>query len=160
MSLINRRLLLGAWLLAVLSSLALTPAQAEVRAASSIPVASVVQPADLAAELKNPALPKPVLLHVGFRQLYAQAHIPGSDYAGPGGDDDGLKALSERVAKLSKDAPIVIYCGCCPWDRCPNVAAAYERLRNMGFTQVRVLYLAENFGADWADKGYPTVTSP
>jgi hypothetical protein len=25
----------------------------------------------------------------------------------------------------------------------------------MGFTNVKVLYLANNFGADWADKGYP-----
>lgn len=140
--------------------LAMTPAYAEVHPASSIPASSLIQPADLAAELKNPALTKPVLLHVGFRKLYAQAHIPGSDYAGPGGDDDGLKALSERVAKLPKDAPIVIYCGCCPWSHCPNVAAAFDRLRDMGFTQVRVLYIAENFGADWVDKGYPSVTSP
>jgi hypothetical protein len=25
----------------------------------------------------------------------------------------------------------------------------------MGFTNVKALYLANNFGADWADKGYP-----
>ena len=25
----------------------------------------------------------------------------------------------------------------------------------MGFTNVKVLYLANNFGADWVDKGYP-----
>jgi hypothetical protein len=25
----------------------------------------------------------------------------------------------------------------------------------MGFTNVKVLYLASNFGADWTDKGYP-----
>ena len=25
----------------------------------------------------------------------------------------------------------------------------------MGFTKVRVLYLATSFGANWADKGYP-----
>jgi hypothetical protein len=25
----------------------------------------------------------------------------------------------------------------------------------MGFTNVKVLYLADNFGADWADKGFP-----
>jgi hypothetical protein len=25
----------------------------------------------------------------------------------------------------------------------------------MGFANVKVLYLANNFGADWADKGYP-----
>jgi len=26
----------------------------------------------------------------------------------------------------------------------------------MGFTNVKVLYIADNFGADWVDKGYPT----
>jgi hypothetical protein len=25
----------------------------------------------------------------------------------------------------------------------------------MGFTNVKVLYLADNFGADWVDRGYP-----
>jgi hypothetical protein len=25
----------------------------------------------------------------------------------------------------------------------------------MGFTNVKVLYLADNFGANWVDKGYP-----
>jgi hypothetical protein len=25
----------------------------------------------------------------------------------------------------------------------------------MGFTNVKALYLADNFGADWAAKGYP-----
>jgi hypothetical protein len=25
----------------------------------------------------------------------------------------------------------------------------------MGFTNVKVLYLASNFGVDWVDKGYP-----
>jgi hypothetical protein len=25
----------------------------------------------------------------------------------------------------------------------------------MGFTNVKALYLADNFGADWAGKGYP-----
>jgi hypothetical protein len=25
----------------------------------------------------------------------------------------------------------------------------------MGFTNIKVLYIANNFGADWVDKGYP-----
>ena len=143
-----------------LSAGAVSLAQAEGRPASSIPDADLVQPADLAAELKDPKLQKPVILHVGFRKLYAQAHIPGSDYAGAGGDDDGLKSLSERVAKLPKDGPIVIYCGCCPWRKCPNIAAAYDKLRDLGFTQVKALYMANDFGTDWVDKGYASVTSP
>jgi len=51
---------------------------------------------------------------------------------------------------------IVLYCGCCPWNHCPNVKPAYDALQAMGFRNLKVLYIANNFGADWVDKGYPT----
>ena len=63
--------------------------------------------------------------------------------------------LRARVAKLAKDAPIVLYCGCCPWSRCPNIAAAYDALHALGFGNVKVLHIAEDFGTNWVDKGYP-----
>jgi len=126
--------------------------------AASIPAADLIQPADLAANLKNASAPKPLILQVGFRKLYAQAHIPDSEYVGAAGEDAGLKLLSNRVAKLAKDTAIVIYCGCCPWSHCPNIAAAYDALHAMGFTQVKVLYIADNFGDDWVKLGYPVVT--
>jgi thiosulfate/3-mercaptopyruvate sulfurtransferase len=137
---------------------AAVPALAQHKPAASIPTSDLIQPADLAAQLQKSSLPKPLILHVGFRKLYAQAHIPDSDYVGAGGDDDGLKSLRERVAKVAKDSPIVIYCGCCPWSKCPNVAAAYDQLRELGFTQIKVLYMAKDFGTDWVDQGYPVVT--
>jgi thiosulfate/3-mercaptopyruvate sulfurtransferase len=155
----DRRLILLTGLLCILATAA-PVSHAQIKSAASIPEANLLEPADLADQLKKSNLPKPVILHVGFRNLYAQAHIPGSDYAGPGGDDDGLKSLTERVEKLPKDTSIVIYCGCCPWSRCPNVAAAFAKLKDMGFTQVKVLHIAENFGTDWVDKGYTTITSP
>lgn len=130
-------------------------ALAEPGSASSIPKAALVQPAELAASLKNSSAPKPLLLHVGFHILYTQAHIPGSEYAGPASEDAGLQLLRNRVAKLPRSTAIVIYCGCCPWGDCPNIAAAYGALRAMGFTQVKALYIASNFGTDWMDKGYP-----
>ena len=128
--------------------------------ASSIPAAALVQPAELATLLRGSQNPKPLILQVGFRTLYDQAHIPGAEFAGPAGSDDGLKLLRERVATLPKDAPIVIYCGCCPWRRCPNIAAAYDALKAAGMTHVKVLYIADNFGADWVDKGYPAGKAP
>lgn len=155
---LDRRRLLITGMLGILGAFT-TTTRAEVIHASTIPAEDLIQPADFAAQLKNPALRKPVILHVGFRKLYLQAHIPGSDYTGAGGDDDGLKALSERVAKISRDSPIVIYCGCCPWSKCPNVAPAYDKLHDMGFRQVKVLYMAKDFGTDWADMGYPTESS-
>ena len=126
--------------------------------ASSIPADHLVQPAQLASLLGNGTTAKPLVLQVGFRKLFEQAHVAGSEYAGPGSSDAGLQLLRERVAKLPKDTAIVIYCGCCPWSRCPNVAAAWDVLQGLGFTAVSVMYVADNFGADWVDKGYPTTT--
>jgi thiosulfate/3-mercaptopyruvate sulfurtransferase len=130
-------------------------AGADPKSASSIPAAYLIQPADLAAVLKSAAAPKPAILQVGFRPLYAQAHILGAEYAGAAGDDEGRRTLRERVANLPKDTAIVIYCGCCPWSHCPNIAAAFTLLHDLGFTQLKVLYIAENFGSDWVHKGYP-----
>ena len=62
--------------------------------------------------------------------------------------------LASKVASINKQMLIVLYCGCCPWNRCPNVGPAYKQLRDLGFTNVKVLYLANNFGDDWVAKGY------
>lgn len=122
--------------------------------ASSIPTADLIQPADFAASLQS-ASPKPLILQVGSHVLFAEAHIPGSEYAGPTNQDAGLQILKDRVATLPKDTSIVLYCGCCPWDRCPNIAPAYNQLHAMGFTNLKVLYIADNFGSNWVAKGYP-----
>lgn len=98
---------------------------------------------------------KPLLLQIGSHMLYVQAHIPGSEYVGAGNTPEGLQHLRQRVNSLPKNTEIVLYCGCCPWSHCPNVNPAYEALQKIGFTNVRVLYIANNFGADWVDKGYP-----
>lgn len=124
--------------------------------ASSIPEASLVQPAQWAAKLKDGSVSKTLMLHVGFKTMFDQAHIPGSEYAGPGNTDAGLQVLRDRVASLNRDSPILIYCGCCPWTRCPNMAGAYAALKELGFTNVQGLYIEENFGKDWVDRGYPT----
>jgi hypothetical protein len=133
------------------------PALAQHIPAASIPAADLIQPADLAAILKSAPAAKPLMLQVGFRTLYAQAHIPDSEYVGAAGDAAGLQALRNRVAQLGKDTAIVIYCGCCPWSRCPNIAAAYKALHALGFTQVKILYIAENFGDNWVNLGYPVM---
>ena len=129
------------------------------RPATSISEARLIQPADLAAVVKDSKMPRPLMLHVGFRTMFDQAHIPGSEYAGPGNTAAGLKGLRERLGNVAKDTDVVLYCGCCPWVRCPNVAAAFEVLQELGFTNAKVMYIADNFGADWVDKGYPTAKS-
>ncbi len=123
--------------------------------AFSIPQAQVIQPEELNRTLHAGTAEKPLMLQVGSRVLFDQAHIPGSEYAGPGSQPAGFQQLQNRIARLPRETPIVLYCGCCPWNRCPNVAPAFRLLQRMGFTQVKVLYLADNFGADWVSKGYP-----
>ncbi len=98
---------------------------------------------------------KPLMLQVGSHMLFVQAHIPDSEYVGAGNTPEGIQNLRQRVSSLRKNADIVLYCGCCPWSHCPNVNPAYDTLRQMGFTNVKVLYIPNNFGADWVDKGYP-----
>jgi thiosulfate/3-mercaptopyruvate sulfurtransferase len=104
---------------------------------------------------KSAKTSKPLLLQVGSQMLYVQAHIPGSEYIGQGNLAQGLQNLDRRVSNLPKKTFIVLYCGCCPWNHCPNVNPAYDALQKLGFTNVKVLYLANNFGVDWVDKGYP-----
>jgi hypothetical protein len=82
--------------------------------------------------------------------------FPGAEYIGPASSESGLQSLRKRAEPLPRDKFIVIYCGCCPWSHCPNIKPADDALRAMGFTNVKVLYIADNFGANWVDKGYPT----
>jgi rhodanese-related sulfurtransferase len=122
--------------------------------ALSIPADHLIQPQRLNDLLQASKPGSTLVLQVGSRLLFQEAHIPGSEYVGPGGQPAGLELLRKRVASLAKDQPIVLYCGCCPWERCPNVARAYAALREMGFNKVKVLYIANNFGADWVARGY------
>ena len=122
-----------------------------------------ITPADLmtAAQL-NSQLPevkagKIVLIHVGFHMMYQMGHIPGSQYAGPTAKVEGKEAFKKLVAKLPHTQRIVIYCGCCPWDDCPNIRPAFEVLKEMGFTNFKVLDIPNRLGDDWTAKGYPVV---
>ena len=123
--------------------------------ASSIPTSRMIKPDELVKVLQASKVEKPLMIQVGSHVLYAQAHIPGSEYIGPASSDSGVKQLRKRVESLPRNKFILIYCGCCPWTHCPNVKPADDALRTMGFTNVKVLYIADNFGADWVDKGYP-----
>lgn len=116
---------------------------------------ALIQTADLAQMLQAPKSPKPLIIQVGFRVLYEQAHVPGSEYLGPASSAEAIAGLEKRVAPLARNAPIILYCGCCPWTRCPNVRPAYQALRHMGFSNVKVLYIPQDFGSDWVSKGYP-----
>jgi rhodanese-related sulfurtransferase len=123
--------------------------------ATSIPPARLIHAEDLVKLLQTSDKEKPLMIQVGSHVLFSQAHIPGSEYIGPASSETGLQQLRKRVASLPRTTLIVLYCGCCPWSHCPNVKPADDALRALGYTNVKVLYIADNFGANWVDKGYP-----
>jgi rhodanese-related sulfurtransferase len=143
-------------LTAVIAVAAFVVAQTSAKPAGDIPAASQMQPADLVQAMKSAQ--KPLVLYVGPKAFYAQGHIPGSEFIGPVGKPEGMDKLRARATSLAKDSAVVIYCGCCPWDHCPNIRPAFAELKKQGFTNVRVLYLATSFGADWKDKGLPVAS--
>lgn len=115
----------------------------------------MIEPKVLAQRLSGDSGARPVLLHVGFPFLYRQRRIPGSVYAGPGDHPDGLAALKKAVASFPKTQEIVIYCGCCPWNNCPNMKPAFALLKELGFTQAKALMIETNMSKDWIQMGYP-----
>lgn len=113
----------------------------------------LIKPEELVLLLKSQR--KPLLLQIGSHVMFQQAHIPDSEYIGAGSDESGLQKLKSRVKALPRNKAIVLYCGCCPWEHCPNVKPAFAALQAMGFRNVKVLYIPNNFGTDWVQKGYP-----
>lgn len=114
-----------------------------------------ISPEELVAILNGKG-EKPLVLQVGMARLFRYSHIRGAEYAGPASEAAGIEMLRKRVQGLARTTAIVIYCGCCPWEHCPNIKPAYDELRHLGFGNVRALYLPSNFKFDWEDKGYPT----
>lgn len=110
----------------------------------------LIEPSDLVAILKsNKNIP--IIFSVG-----PAATIPGSKDIGMVKDADNLQKFKDQLTNLSKDKEIVIYCGCCPFERCPNVRPAIQVLKDMNFTNYKLLNLPQNIKIDWIDKGYPT----
>ena len=110
---------------------------------------------DSLARLLEGAHP-PLVISVAFPVLYRNRHILHAADAGAGSKPDGIAALKELVAGTPKGADIVIYCGCCPMTKCPNIRPAYRTLKELGFTRIRVLNIPTNMHEDWYSKSYPS----
>jgi hypothetical protein len=111
--------------------------------------------ATIAAKLKGPAADQPLILQVGFQALYKSVRIPNAKYAGPDSTADGLANLEQQVKGVAKNRAIVLYCGCCPWEKCPNIRPAVTKLHELGFTNLQVLKIPTNLHTDWVVPGYP-----
>jgi len=83
--------------------------------------------------------------------------IPHSIDIGMVKDSQNLQKFKNSISKLSRETNIVIYCGCCPFDHCPDVRPAVALLKEMKFTNFHLLNLPDNIKTDWISKGYPQV---
>jgi hypothetical protein len=111
----------------------------------------LMQPADLAQAL-NDNKNIPLIYCVGPGVV-----IPHSIDIGMTDKPENIQKLKDSLKKVNRDANIVIYCGCCPFARCPNVRPAIALLKEMKFTNYHLLNLPHNIRTDWISKGYPQV---
>ena len=117
----------------------------------------LMSPDELARILKAKDKP-PQIICVTFPILFRQKHIPHATLAGPANKPEGLDQLRLVTDALSKQSEIILYCGCCPMNDCPNIRPAFRELKDRKFERVRILNLAKNFHTDWVAKGYPSET--
>ena len=92
----------------------------------------------------------PVILNIGSVET-----IKGAISIGAVSESDAFAELKKQLKNIKKDKLIVIYCGCCPLTKCPNVRPAFKELTAEGFTNIKVLDLKKNLQTDWVDKNYP-----
>ena len=91
--------------------------------------AQVVQAAALAHELDDKNGAAPTVVYVGFHTLFAGGHIPGAAFQGPASTEKGLANLKKLADGLPRTTNLVIYCGCCPFGKCPNVRRSRKTVR-------------------------------
>jgi thiosulfate/3-mercaptopyruvate sulfurtransferase len=109
----------------------------------------LMQPAQLAEKITaNKDIP--VIFSVG-----PGATIPHSIDIGPGKEKENMDKLKKELSGLAVDTKVVVYCGCCPFEHCPNIRPAIDALKEMKFTNYQLLNLSHNLKTDWIDKGYP-----
>ncbi|MFL5787290.1 MAG: rhodanese-like domain-containing protein [Flavisolibacter sp.] len=109
----------------------------------------LMEPSTLANAIKSQKN-VPVIISVG-----PGAIIPNSIDAGMASKKEGMEKLVSQLKKINKKKKVVIYCGCCPFDHCPNVRPAIDVLKKMKFKNYYLLDLPHNIKKDWLDEGYP-----
>ena len=116
--------------------------------------AQLLEPSELAARLSHPSANSPLIVCVGPSGL-----IKGSVETGPAQKSQNLDSLKKLLQKEDRNREVIIYCGCCPFQHCPNVRPAFTLLNEMHFTHARLLNLSHNIKVDWLDHKYPVKDS-
>ena len=110
----------------------------------------LMSPASLAAMIKNPKASKPVIFNIGVVE-----NIKGARNMGGASEKENLARFKKALSTTPKTSTVVVYCGCCPFDRCPNIRPAFTALQAAGFKNGKLLNLPTNIKVDWINKGYP-----
>ena len=110
----------------------------------------LMEPSDLAMILKSKKA-IPVIFSVG-----PAATIPYSTEIGMVKDKENLDKFKKKLGSIPVQTRVVVYCGCCPFEHCPNIRPAIDVLKEMKFTNYMLLNLPHNIKTDWLDKEYPT----
>lgn len=106
--------------------------------------------ATLAERINNNQTDNLLILNIG-----PDAVIKGSVDIGPAQEKESISKLKAYLKDVKKDKEVVIYCGCCPFSRCPNIRPAFRTLTEMGFKNARLLDIPQNIRVDWISKKYP-----
>lgn len=118
----------------------------------------LMAPSELAAILTNEKAKAPLIISVspeGMHGLKPGKGIKSAVEYGAADEQENLNQLKAALKNLPKDSHIVLYCGCCPFNVCPNVRPAFRLLNEMEFTNHQLLNLENNIRVDWMNKGYP-----
>lgn len=110
----------------------------------------LMEPKELADIINDSSSVKPLIINIGPAGL-----IKGAVDIGATHEPQNLDKLKEMLSPETRDRQIVIYCGCCPFQNCPNIRPAFKLLNDMKFTNQKLLDLPHNLKADWINYGYP-----
>ena len=110
----------------------------------------LIQPAELAALIINPKSKSIYIFNIGVVD-----DIKGAKNLGEASKKENLEKLNAALNAIPKNSQIVIYCGCCPFDKCPNIRPAFNLMKNSGYSNGKLLNLPLNLKQDWISKGYP-----
>ena len=109
----------------------------------------LMEPAQLANAI-NTNKDVPAIISVG-----PGANIPNTLHVGMVNTAEGLEKLKTQLKTMDKDKKVVVYCGCCPYEHCPNVRPAINALKELKFTNYYLLNIPTNMKKDWIDQGFP-----
>ena len=110
----------------------------------------LMEPKDLVAMITNKTPTEPLIINVGPAGLIKDAVDFGAAH-----EKENFEKLKDFLSNQKRDRQIVIYCGCCPFEHCPNVRPAFTLLNDLKFTNQKLLNLPHNLKADWINSGYP-----